>query len=523
MSSAPETPTKPGKGALAALGRIVLAAAILGGIYVAYGKHVETSKVVKDRARQARDLTLRDGVKEYRDAIRLLDEALALQKNNEYALATRAEISAILWADHGLTDEADAARRFTNEAKAQNINIAERFGAEGFVLLAEGKTKEAEAEMRKLAEDGIGDARILGALGLAHARLGQLTTAKGDLKQAADREWRSPRFTNLYGEIAFDAADFPTALSSHEKGLEQVPGHARALIGKARADIARSVRVAESLEDLDGVLARSEDELTPVLRERALTGRAEGLYASGEYEKAAAAANEAIDVGAKVDPAIAHAHYALGLALAKQGKDGAADAFRKAIELYPAVSRFWFESAIALANANQASEGEAILDEYAKSHPEPGDTYHLARGDFFVATKAFDKAHAEYDKAISLNEINPDAYYKKGSLLALEGRQPKANRKQFFDLALKQFEKTVQIRERYADVYREVGLIYLDLNPRSGEALEQFGKALTYFKEQKAPKATMNAFIDEVEQRYIAARLQGNAQAWRSEASAMVK
>src|SRR5690606_9955735 len=102
-------------------------------------------------------------------------------------------------------------------AAKENINFAERFGAEGQVLLGEGKNEEAANNMRKLAEEGIGDARVLGVLGVAHARQGKLATAKGDLKQSADRDWRSPRFTNLYGEISFDGADYPTAASAHEK------------------------------------------------------------------------------------------------------------------------------------------------------------------------------------------------------------------------------------------------------------------------------------------------------------------
>lgn len=522
MSSAPESTSKNGKTALFALLRIGVAAAIFIGLYVAYGKHVDTSKAVKERSRQARDLVIRDGIKEYRDALRLLDEALALQGGNQYAIATRGEISAILWSEHGFADEADPARRFTQQAARENINFAERFGAEGQVLLGEGKFDEAATSMRKLAEEGIGDARILGVLGVANARLGKLTVAKGDLKQSADRDWRSPRFTNLYGEIAFDGADYPTAAAAHEKALEQVPGHARATIGKARADVARSVRVAESLEALDAVLARPAEELSPVLKERALTGKAEALYVSGEFEKAEAAAREAIAVNAGVDPGIAHAHYTLGLVLAARKAEGANDAFKAAIARYPAVSRFWFDGALALAKADQVAAGEALLDEYANSH-EQGDAYHLARGEFFVAIGDYTRAHAAFDKAIELNEVNPDGYYKKGELLATEGRNDKRQQKKLFEEALKQFEKTVQIRERYADVYRQVGLIYLDLNPRSGEALEQFGKALKYFKEQKAPRATIEAFITEVEQRYLAARLKGNAEAWRQEASAFVQ
>lgn len=521
MSS--ETETQPKKsGAVMALARVGIAAVVLAGMYVLYAKYVENSKVLKKRSADAFELIQKDGVKEYTDALGLLDEALAIRSDDPFALSARAEVSALLWLDHGVEAEAAKARELTATAVKKEIPYPERYSAEATTLIAEGKVDDAESKLSKLAEQGGGAAKIVAALGLAHRNQGKLVLAKNDLKQAADRDWRSPRFTSLYGDAAFDAADYMTAQGAFSKALEQSPTHIRSLVGKARADVARQERVAEALAAFDTVLARPAEDLSPVLHSRALTGKAEALLASGNAAAAEAAAREAITKDPKVDPAIAYAHFALGQALAAQKKDGAVDAFKAAINRFPHVARFYFQGSLSLAEAGKTAEGEAILSDFTKTM-QPNDGYHLARGDFFVATGKLAEAGAAYDEAIKMNEVNADGYYKKGSLLARQSRDPKANKKKLVEDALAQFEKAVRIRERFPEVYREVGLVYMDQNPKSGEALKQFADALKFYKEAKAPKAVIEGFIAEVEARYVKAGLAGNAKAWRAEASAMTK
>jgi tetratricopeptide (TPR) repeat protein len=97
--------------------------------------------------------------------------------------------------------------------------------------------------------------------------------------------------------------------------------------------------------------------------------------------------------------------------------------------------------------------------------------------------------------------------------------KPGSDKKKLYDGVREAFEKAVGIRERYPEVYRQIGLVYLDENPRSSEATENFGKALGFYKEQKASKAVFEGFISEVAERYKKAGLKGNADAWVKEAS----
>jgi tetratricopeptide (TPR) repeat protein len=131
-----------------------------------------------------------------------------------------------------------------------------------------------------------------------------------------------------------------------------------------------------------------------------------------------------------------------------------------------------------------------------------------------------------FDAAIAANQVNADAWYKKGFALQQQGgggKRGKLGGGGGVEGALAAYEKAVGIRERFPEVYRQVGLIYLDQDARSSKATEQFVKALQFYKDQKAPKAVFNGFIEEVRQRYVDAKLKGNAEAWVKEASQFAK
>lgn len=521
MSSPAASSPSTGAQALKALRNLVGAAVILGGIYFAYANHVETSRQVKDYSKKAHDLIQRDALRDYQDAGKLLDQALALRGKDPYALAAKAEVEAILWVEHGLESHATAAREYASQATEREVNLAERFSAEALVGVAEGRAAETERSLAEVAESAA-TARIVAALGLVRSRLGRLDLARHDLKQAADRDWRNPRFVSLQGQVLFDSGEFASAQSAFEKAITLNPEHLASVVGKARADIAKRERVIDATRALEGVLARDESELSPITRARALTARAEALLAQGAWADAETAAREAISAAVKLDPGSAYAPFALGLALAAQKKDGAVEAIREALALNPHIARFYFNGALALAQVGRVSEGDQLFEEFQRVNSARGekltDAFHLARSEFYKATGNFPKAHAELDAALALNDVNAETYYRKGLLFQTEAVQPKAEKAKLFDAAREQYTKAVTVRERYPEVYRQMGLIYLDLNPKSADALDNFGKALNYYKDQKAPKQVIEEFIAEVEQRYIKAGLRTNADFWRKEA-----
>lgn len=516
MSSAE---SKPAGQAISALRNLAIAVVVLGGLFAAYYMYVQNSKAIKELNKKAYDLVQKDNPAEYVKAAAALDGALAIRSKDQYAVGARAMVASILWAEYGLESEKEVAATMVTRADKLGLNTKERFLADGLFLVASGQPADAEKTLVVLAEKGITPAEVIEPLGLARARQGRMDAARSDFKQASEREWRTARYLALYADAFYDAGDFSSAASTYRKALDVNPTHLRSLIGKARADVARNEYVDESLQALADQLAKAgDDALPPTMKARALAGLAEGLYASGKFPEAATAATAAVAAEIKGDPGSAYAHYDLGLALARQKKGLASDEIKKAIELSPPVARFYFQGALALAEAGKAAAGQELFDAYGKSFKQ-NDAFQIARGDFLRATGNLEEALKAYDAAIAENNVNPDAYYKKGYVLQLQGSAPKADKKKLYNAARETYEKAVGIRDRFPDVYRQMGLIYLDDNPRSTDATDAFGKALVYYKEQKAPKSVFEAFIGEVEAKYKKANLKGNAEAWVKEAT----
>jgi tetratricopeptide (TPR) repeat protein len=521
MSSPADSKSNTAASALSAVRNIAIAALVLGSIFFAYSRYVTNSKALKELSRKASELIQHDSARDYAQAAKLLDDALAIRPKDSYAVSARATVAAIRWLELGVDAEAKVAQDLSAQADALELNTKERFQADGLVAIAKGDPADAEKKLMLLTERNITPAEVIAPLGMARARQGRLEMSKNDFKQAAEREWRTPRYFGLYGDAFYDAGDFTSAASTYQKALDVNPTHLRSLIGRSRADAGRHENAEQAAQTIADVLGRT-DELSPVMKARALAAKSEILAADGKFAESEAAAQEAVAAEVKGDIAAAYAHYDLGLALAHQKKAGALEAIQGAIALFPPVARFYFQGALALADAGNVAAGEALFDAYAKSYKQ-NDAFHLARGDFHRASGALDKALVSYDAAIAENNLNADAYFKKGYTLQLQATQPKADKKKLFNAARESYEKAVGIREKFPEVYRQMGLIYLDNNPRSTEATDNFGKALLFYKEQHAPKDVFEEFISEVEAKYTKANLKVNAVAWRKEASVYAK
>ena len=524
MSSTTDSKPATSANAMGALKNIVIAVVILAGIFGGYTKYVRNSKAIKELREQATALIKQDNFDAYKKAAGVLEEARSIRSSDAYAISAGAEVAALLWVEHGAQEFATPARDLTSAAVSKEINSSQRFSAEALTLIGDGKIEDAEKKLSDLTVKGVATGAIIGALGIVHSRQSKPTVAKSDFKQATDRDWISPRFSCLYGEAFFDGGDFVSAQSSFAKALETNANHVRSRIGKARADIARGAGFAEAQKALDEILAAPET-LSPVLKARALAGKAESLLAAGDAPAAEKVAVEAVATNAKTDLGYAYTHFDLGLAQARQKKAEALDSFKAAIMQFPGEARFYFEGASALATAGRVADGETLYAEYDKTQLAKGDAYHIARSDFYSATGDFTKALAELDAALKENEINPETYYKKGYVFQAQAQAGKGDKRKLYDQAREQYEKAVGFRPNYADVFRQIGLMWLDLSPSDPNAMKNLTTALIDYKEARAPKTTTEAFITDVEQRYkkLGGKWNAVAAQWRTEASALLK
>jgi tetratricopeptide (TPR) repeat protein len=526
MSSSAETKPNTGKQAMKAVRNIVIAVAILGGVLAAYSQYVATSKVLKEKRDKVVELVKRDSVKDYVEAAKLTDEALKLRDGEPYFIATKAEVSSILWAEHGMADYKDASVTFSKKSADANINTGPRFTGETLSALGSGNLDEADTHVNALIQKGITTPQIISLIGLVHYRQGKVDLAKNDFKQI---ETIYSRYGSYYGETLFTAGEFAAAQGAFARALEMSPTHARAMIGKARADLARGERVvdaAKALEELWPSNGEPSAELSPVLKSHLLAARAEFYLANGKAPEAEKEARAAIEAGVPQDPQLALAHYDLGLALAAQKKADAPASFDAAIAAYKAVPRVYFQGSQALAAAGNVAAADALLKKYEDSGLKDEEGYLLAKGDLLVATNRSPEALAAYEEAIKKsNQLNADAFYKKGRVVvASAATATGAAKTKQLNEALEAFGKAIELRERFPDAWRAQAMIFIE----AGDAekfLEKLNMAIKYYKEGRASKTTTDEFLAEVDAK--AAKFGGKNKAllaqWKKEAAELLK
>ncbi len=93
---------------------------------------------------------------------------------------------------------------------------------------------------------------------------------------------------------------------------------------------------------------------------------------------------------------------------------------------------------------------------------------HCEKGDSYQDKGQWDKAIAEYNKAIELNPEYAEAYYNRGTAYAQGKGQ--------FDQAISDFTKAIELNPKHAKAYNNRGITYYKLD-QSDHACDDFQKA----------------------------------------------
>jgi len=199
-------------------------------------------------------------------------------------------------------------------------------------LIGLGRLADARVQLEGLPEAS----RSTPGARAASARLALAEGSPGEalavLREVVEAEPRKASLHALYGDALYAADQVDAASGAYETALEIDSGLPEALLGRAQVSL-RAERVDAALETLDQVAESLTKRLRgPALRAAFLVlgGQAHLMRArSGDRDKAIEALREAVQLrGERAD-----AHFWLGEALA--GRPGAADAYRRYLELDP--------------------------------------------------------------------------------------------------------------------------------------------------------------------------------------------
>lgn len=123
----------------------------------------------------------------------------------------------------------------------------------------------------------------------------------------------------------------------------------------------------------------------------------------------------------------AHEHFALAESLAVEDAAAAADHYRQAVELDPAMLDAWINLSCVLLEAEQAIEAYAAAQEGLAHHPQAA-LLHYNLGLAQEAMQQLPEALASYGQALSCDPDLPDAHYNAAQLAEQIGRHQEAIR-----------------------------------------------------------------------------------------------
>ncbi|MFW5878593.1 MAG: tetratricopeptide repeat protein [Myxococcota bacterium] len=496
---------------------VIVATVLLGGGLYMYWEKVQRDEEVHDLAADARTTYLRDNYRQLIEAEELLDEALALNGRHRYSIATKGLINAYLWHDHGVEERRQVAEEYTSLAEERSVHLQERYGARGLLMLGSGEPDEAE---HMLVEDvinqgGAGPA-ISGSLALAERLLGKRTDARAALQRAAEAERRTPRFNYWIAQMYFEGEDYGNAAQFIERALDVNPDHLHSLVLRARVQIVTAEESEErekAGQELAQILERSDRELSPKVRAVALIGTAEHQIAEKRFEEAIASAEQALEV----IPELPDAHVVKGLAMINLEQDGALAEIIQGLDMFHYMPRAYHDAARALLEAEMFDEAREIMELWGERVTRNA-SYHVAFGNLLLEGEEIEEAKTHFERAIDLNPRAAEAHYRLGTLaLVEEGLE----REEQIDKARDLFNEAVKARERYPEVYEEMGWLYLEKRAY-GEGLRQFIQAINYYKAQNAEFEKLEKLVEAVGEKLAELRQHRMSRMWIQESRELI-
>ncbi|MBI3185245.1 MAG: tetratricopeptide repeat protein [Myxococcales bacterium] len=509
-----------------ALVQIALVAVILAGaVYFIYQRGAKRELIAK-HLKEARTYAMRGNPKDLQKALAEVDEVFKVDSAAPDGLALAADIHTQLWLVHKVPGAEAKAKDFLQRAEAAESRSDERYGTRALHLVAEGKHKDAEKLIEELRKKGANSPRLWLANAKANFEQGNMNLAKQGFAHAMDKAWKDPRFATAYGEALLDDGQLLPALDILSKATSANPDHLQARLDVAMARLYRKDRVKDATDTLTEVLGR-DGELTPGLRARALSAKAELANFEARYDDAVRFADEALALNPDEHPALLAKARSLGL----RKDSGAAEAFKAALAKRKVSAFIHFEGANLLQAAGNNEAAMGLLDAYQatfKGVQAPGpdgkmvaaldrdDRYWLTRGEVLKATGKLDEAMVAYDKAIAAESVNlVRAHYAKATIY----------------LARKDYDKAAEAlvditppdgSGAIAEAYVALGDV-LFAKKEFAPGCQSFAFALAKMKLQQAPRERLNGILEDVNKRLIAAGQKPMAKLWMQEAKPIIQ
>ncbi len=200
--------------------------------------------------------------------------------------------------------------------------------------------------------------------------------------------------------------------------------------------------------------------------------RGRAWAAKGEYDKAIADYNQAIELA----PKDTNAYDDRGIAWAAKGEyDKAIADYNQAIELNPEFASPYNNRGNAWGDKGEYDKAIADYSRAIELNPKDADVY-SNRGSAWADKGEYDKAFADYNRAIELHPRDASIYYVRGNSWAAKGEH---------DKAIADYSRAIELNPKDANAYNNRG--------NSWKAKGEYGKAIADYSRaiELSPKQTI--------------------------------
>lgn len=473
------------EGPAMAIVQILVGLALVGGGLFWYHGYVTEKERISNLIIEAKNAQRGDDAPALVQA-RGFYEKTGKVKDEDKVLVQMAEVDAQLVYAYGMNDLKEEAHEYTNLAKDRNLMKAERFAAEGYLLLADGQAGAAETLINDMMKRGIRHPKLFHVLAEAKLAQGRAREAQSAAEEAMKLTNALVRLSITHGDALLAQGNYGSAVSSYQKALTLNPNHlmARAAILLTQA-IARDGKPKLLMKEADKLLAEAAQATggTAPPRTAGFLSYIKGEIAYWDNDTKGALANA--DAAIASDPRLASAFSLKARALASAGKaKDAKGVFEEALKVVPTsviIAQAGFD---ALSRANMTKDGVALLESVKNANPENAHVYPplaVAQAKAGMVKEATATAAIAVEK---LGNASPDALFAKARALQAAGDLDKA--RESYNEAIQ--EKGTQLP--WPEVYFEMGNIRFAEKDYAG-ASSLLQEAASQWTKARAPTANI--------------------------------
>ena len=491
-----------------AIGQVILAAAVLGAALAGYIWKANLDHTAKTLAVEAIPLVAMGDIESLREAESKYNEILEISSSNAHAIAGQAYLQALLWIDHGVDGAKEKALDFTEQATADDIQLGDRYAAEVLVAYGSEDFSLAEKIVEEVATKGGVSEKLNWGLGLTLEKTGKVKLARENYRKAHDLKSKVPHYAVSLGDN-YDAENdkFNAALywaKAQASNSTYVPAAARELLVRIRKGNPKP-KIEEDLKRLQNMSA----ELLGNLDKAAIFETAAALaYREGDGPATVKNAQQGLQLAP--DDSRLTLLEALGMLHGAEGEKAAETkktALTKIKSLYtknPQGTRYLH--AVIDSHLDHGFYDEGI--EFVKTLKEPllkSAAIQTKLGNAHRLKKDFANAKVAFDAALKARKDFPDALL--GQAISFWNQRK-------YDDARSWFEKAVNAKTKFAEVYENIGLMFLEQGaPR--DANTQLEEADRQYRAQGKGKRELSSFYNKVITAFEARRQSTIARAWK--------